>query len=409
MRGNKKLDFTKRTWREKTVQLPASKSESNRWLILSHLYPGIEIQHLSPSGDTRVMMQALSDSSATKHLGGAGTAMRFLTAYYSLRRGDKNEAVTLTGDAHLLNRPISGLVDALRSLGADIRYAQKENFPPLVIRPQKIHGGTVSIDPGISSQYISALLMIAPALEQGLDLRFTRKPVSYPYIEMTLRMLKMLGVRIDTTQEYIRIHSGTDFTHIKVSPEPDWSALSYYYTTLSFLPEAGCFFPGFKRDSLQGDRMLANLYQNFGLETRFEDHGIHIGKIKDFVPKRHIQLDLNACPDLAQSIAVTCLGLGISCGLKGLETLKIKETDRLTALKNELKKTGTKVRITDSSIHISPPERLIPGIEIETYNDHRMAMAFAPLSVLIPISIRHPEVVSKSYPDFWRDWESVFK
>ncbi len=389
----------------KVMDITGSKSESNRLLILQALFPKIAINNISNSDDSEVMQKALLADHGIIDIHHAGTAMRFLTAYFSALEGCN---VTLTGSARMKERPIEILVSALKDLGADIEYLENMGCPPLRIRGKKLSKSTAALDANISSQYISALMLLAPSLPNGLEINLKGKVTSVPYIKMTLKLLQSIGIEGYFRDNQINISpkESLDRDH-NLTVESDWSSASYFYSIVA-LSEPGTTISlnSYKVDSLQGDSILAEIYQKFQVETSFMGNTITLKKLLSD-DNINIDLDLSNSPDIAQTIAVTCLGLGIGCKVGGLHTLKIKETDRLQALKNEIEKLGGKLHITNDSLELMPVATLNEDIEIETYNDHRMAMAFAPLALNIPISIKDYEVVSKSYPTFWDDLNRV--
>jgi 3-phosphoshikimate 1-carboxyvinyltransferase len=390
---------------QSTIAITGSKSESNRLLLLQALYPNISIQNISNSDDATLMQKALKSTNTIKDIHHAGTAMRFLTAYYATQN---EQEITLTGSSRMQERPIKILVDALGQLGADIQYTNNEGFPPLQIKGQKLQGNQVTLDANISSQYISALLLIAPTLENGLTLSLNGKITSVPYINMTLSLLKDLGVKTNFEGNTIKVARFEATKEAKTfTVESDWSSASYFYSLIA-LSEIGTTIElsSYKQNSLQGDSCLAEIYQEFGVETRFLNNTITLTK-KQQPGKSSIKLDLKNAPDIAQTIAVTAFGLKMSCEMIGLHTLKIKETDRLVALKTELEKLGASVAITDASLHLREATQIHEHICIETYKDHRMAMAFAPLALRVSVEIEKADVVSKSYPDFWKDLQKI--
>ena len=384
---------------ETSVSLPLSKSISNRALIINALTPNaIDIKQVAKCDDTDVMVAALSSTDSDINIGAAGTAMRFLTAYYAATPGRN---VTLDGSERMRQRPISALVNALRDCGADITYAANEGFPPLTIKGSRLKGGNVSLPATISSQYISALLMIAPTMENGLTLTLEGDIISQPYILMTLSMMKSWGIESDFTQNVITIVPQTyKATPFKV--EADWSAASYWYE-IAALSSGDISLQGLDRDSLQGDSHIAQLFEHFGINTVFDNGITTLEPSPDTTPR--LNIDLSDQPDLTQTIVVTACMLGIPFNITGLSTLKIKETDRLEALRCEMLKLGMELIIENDS-KLSWDGNRMPIAEIpaiDTYKDHRMAMAFAPAALYIPgIIINDIDVVSKSYPDFWR-------
>lgn len=388
------------------VKITGSKSESNRLLLLQALYPNIEISNLSNSDDSTVMQEALESTSEVIDIHHAGTAMRFLTAFFATQ---DNRKVILTGSSRMQERPVKILVDALTALGAEISYQKNEGYPPLVINGKKLQIDTVEMAANVSSQYISALLLIAPKLKNGLTLNLIGKITSVPYIKMTLALLHEIGVETNFENNSITVKPLQAFTKSKkLVVESDWSSASYYYSICA-LSEIGTEIQlsAYKENSLQGDSTLASIYKKFGVDTTYQNNSVILQKSKLVNNNSVIKLDLANAPDIAQTIAVTSLGLGIPCELLGLHTLKIKETDRLVALKTEIEKFGTSVHITEDSLSINHINPLNNNIAIDTYNDHRMAMAFAPLALKQAFVVNEAEVVSKSYPEFWTDIESI--
>ena len=383
------------------IQITGSKSESNRMLLLKALYPKITLDNLSNSDDTVAMKSGLESDKNMVDIGHAGTSMRFLSAYYSTL---ENQEKILTGSSRMQERPIGVLVDALRQLGADISYLKNEGYPPLLIKGKQLRANEVRLSANISSQYITALMLIAPSLPDGLRLYLEGKITSIPYIEMTLSLLHKIGVDAIFSGQHIQVFPKKDITQITHAVESDWSSASYYFSMVALAKEADVSLSTYKKDSLQGDRVLMDVYQQFGVKSSIENNTLALKK--QTMGSTHVQLDLSDAPDIAQTIAVTCYGLGLSCSLTGLHTLKIKETDRLVALQNELSKLGATIEITDKSLHLHKRTNPIrPNVLIETYHDHRMAMAFAPLGLLVPIRIQDADVVTKSYPGFWKDLE----
>jgi len=395
--------------RNPQLSITGSKSETNRLLLLQALYPNLKLENTSNSDDSEVMTKALNSSFTIHHsslidVHHAGTAMRFLTAYFAIQEGKE---VVLTGSTRMKERPIKILVEALQQLGAEISYEEQEGFPPLRIKGKKLSHSKVSLPANVSSQYISALLLIAPKLENGLELTLEGEITSVPYIKMTLALLNEIGVETSFADNIIKINQKSEIVNHQSTIESDWSSASYFYSIIA-LSDIGTEInlSSYKPNSLQGDSALIEIYSALGVETIFEDNSILLRKTHNPQLTTH-NLQLNNCPDIAQTIAVTCFGLGIGCHLTGLHTLKIKETDRLEALKAELTKLGAKVSVTHESLTLEPSENIHPNISIKTYQDHRMAMAFAPLALKVPIVIEESEVVSKSYPTFWDDLKSV--
>ena len=387
-----------------TLQITGSKSESNRSLLLQALYANLTISNLSNSDDAEVMQKGLQISSGSVDIHHAGTAMRFLTGYFASQEGKE---VTLTGSQRMTERPIKVLVDALRSLGADIVYEKNDGYPPIRIKGKKLIKSVVSLPADISSQYISSLLLIAPSLENGLELKLVGKITSVPYIKMTLSLLNEIGVESSFEENTIRISPKHEVAKTNLVVESDWSSASYFYSIVA-LSELGTEIKlsAYKKNSLQGDSVLAKIYSDFGVETVFEENSITLKKTTN-CQLSGVQYDLVNAPDIAQTIVVTCFGLGISCILTGLHTLKIKETDRLEALHAELSKLGAVIFVSDEDLTLAPSTDIKADIVIETYNDHRMAMAFAPLAMKTSVVINDAEVVSKSYPDYWKDLKQL--
>ena len=385
------------------IVIPGSKSESNRLLVLSSLFKKLSLENISNSDDTNYLLKALSSKSSTIDIGHAGTAMRFLTSYFSLTT---KKEIELRGSQRMHYRPIKILVDSLREIGASIHYIDKEGYPPLLIKPSELISKNLIIDSSTSSQYISSLLLIAPKISGGLKIQLTGRETSKPYIDMTISLLKKLGVEITTTDNQISICELQKIESKKHYIESDWSSASYFYSVVA-LAKIGYTLKlsKFSFKSLQGDSKVADIYKSFGVKTTYKDDLIILEKIESNTDK--FSFDLTSNPDLAQTICVTCLGLGIKCNLTGLHTLKIKETDRLLALKNELSKFNLKVKITDDSISFDNVDFLKPNVVIETYDDHRMAMSFACLATKVKIIIKDPKVVSKSYSSFWSDLERI--
>lgn len=386
-----------------TIDLPASKSISNRALILSMLCGSAEkIEHLADCDDTNVMIEVLTSNKSEFDIGAAGTSMRFLTAYLS----NKEEKSILTGSERMKNRPIGVLVDALNSLGAEITYIEKNGYPPLQINGKKLAGGKIRLAGNISSQYISALLMVAPTMKNGLEIELEGAIISKPYIEMTLKMMADFGVKADWTGQFISIpHQAYIPTAYTV--ESDWSGASYWYAIASLLPQSEFKLLGLKQNSLQGDSQAAAIFRSLGVQTTYTTDGVILTQTEQ--PTDFLEYNFIEQPDLAQTVVVCCCLHNIPFSFSGLQTLKIKETDRIAALIHETAKLGF--------ILEEPAEGMLawhgkrknadPGLPIKTYEDHRMAMAFAPASIIHPVSIEHPEVVSKSYPRFWDDLQSA--
>lgn len=393
------------------IKITGSKSETNRLLLLQALYPNISLGNASNSDDSEVMSKAILHSrindqqSTIIDVHHAGTAMRFLTAFFAIQEGKE---VVLTGSKRMKERPIKILVEALNQLGSEIYYEENDGFPPIKIKGKKLSKNSVILPANVSSQYISALLLIAPKLEKGLEITLEGEITSIPYIKMTLVLLEEIGVETSFVENTITVKPLQTINSKLLTIESDWSSASYWYSIVA-LAEIGTqtTLSNYKQNSLQGDSVLVEIYKDFGVETIFNDNqSITISKACNFQLST-FDFQLNNSPDIAQTIAVTCFGLGIGCHLTGLHTLKIKETDRLEALKNELTKLGANVSVTNDSLTLEPSGKINENVSIKTYQDHRMAMAFAPLALKVPIVIEEAEVVSKSYPTFWDDLKSV--
>lgn len=386
------------------LNITGSKSETNRLLLLQAIYPNLSLQNLSVSDDGEAMAKGLGIESGTVDIHHAGTAMRFLTAFFASQEGKQ---IILTGSKRMQERPIKVLVDALIQLGAEIDYVENDGFPPIKIVGKNLSKKKVSLPANISSQYISALLLIAPSLQSGLELELIGKITSVPYIKMTLALLDRIGVSSQFSGNSIKVLPCKSVKDLSITVESDWSSASYFYSLIAMSDVGSSIcLSSYKIDSLQGDSILTELYTFFGVETEFKDDLLYIRKKKS-PEKESFSYDLTNAPDLAQTVAATCFGLGMSCNLIGLHTLKIKETDRLVAMENELTKLGAKVSITDFSLTLAPSKINSEEVSINTYNDHRMAMAFAPLALLRPLKINDAEVVSKSYPNFWKDFQQI--
>ncbi|MDO5616140.1 MAG: 3-phosphoshikimate 1-carboxyvinyltransferase [Cruoricaptor ignavus] len=395
----------------KTIQICGSKSISNRLLILHQLFQNIKIENLSDSQDTELLQKALNSDAEVIDIHHAGTAMRFLTSFYAVQPERK---VILTGSERMKQRPIKFLVDALRSLGAEIDYLENDGFPPLQISGKKITKNSVEIPADISSQYITSLMLIGAKLEQGLTIELLGKITSRPYLEMTVSILKKAGISIDFTGNIIKIEplilneKTSNILHYEV--ESDWSSASYFYS-LSAIGRGNITLKSFSQMSLQGDSALQEIYWKFfGVNTVADkqEHRISLFAEPFDYPEK-IELDMNDCPDIAQTVCVTATALNIPFEITGLATLKVKETDRLLALKNELQKIGCETEITNDTIKSLRFFEPKTPISIATYNDHRMAMSFAPFCLLKEINIENENVVEKSYPKFWEDLQCVLE
>lgn len=387
-----------------TVQLTGSKSESNRALIIQALSKGkVTIENLSEADDTVLLTKAIKDANKqgegqkTIDIGPAGTAMRFMTSYLNLIPGD----FILTGSERMQQRPIGILVDALKTIGADVHYVKKAGFPPLHIEGRLFQAkDKVSIKGDVSSQYISSLLLIAASLKKGLTIEIKGELTSRPYVTMTLNMLAEAGILHTWENNSIQILP-QEAKEATIYVEPDWSAASYWYSIVALAEEAEIRLPGLKKNSLQGDIAIAEIMEHFGVKTTFEEKGILLQKIALQSDKK--LFDLKECPDLAQTVVVVAAVLKRNVSFTGLETLKIKETDRIAALQNEIGKFGATFTEDNEVYHLNTENVKEPkSISIVTYEDHRMAMAFAPLALVFnEIKIEEPQVVEKSYPMYW--------
>lgn len=398
-----------------TISLPTSKSISARALTISALTGGTQPQGLSDCDDTHALQAAIAHRPAIIDIGAAGTAMRFGTALFACTPGEH----VLTGSPRMLERPIGLLVDALRSLGADITYEGTEGFPPLRVKGHPLKGGHTTIPASVSSQYISALLMIAPTMTEGLTLTLEGEIASRPYIDMTLAIMKAYGAQADWTADgqAIRVAAG-GYRPTEWTVEPDWSAASYWYEMVALCDDAeACIcLKGLRAKSLQGDSCISQIFIPLGVKTTFTEEGAVLTKT---AAVESLDFDFTHCPDLAQTVVATCAMMGVAFHFNGLKSLKIKETDRIVALQTELRKLGVEVAADNESMTLTTDaaalfksrlrlETAQASSPIATYADHRMALAFAPCAYRFPgLAIAHPEVVSKSYPAFWADLERV--
>ena len=387
-----------------TINLTASKSESNRALVVQALSDEpFQIHNLAVAEDTQTLLTLLNSEAETLDVGPAGTTMRFLVAYLARKQG----ARVITGSARMKERPIGILVDALRDLGAEIKYVEKEGYPPLYIQGKALQGGTVRMDGNVSSQFVSALLLIAPTLPEGLTIQFTGDIASRPYLEMTIRMLRYFGATVHFEGQTITVQPG-GYTAKDFTVEADWSAASYWYEMAAFASEVDLTLHGLRRESLQGDAVVHELYEQFGVKTEWLANGVRL--TKQTLTPSPLHYDFDDCPDIAQTLACSCAGLQCAGAFSGLKSLRIKETDRSLALQTELSKFGTTLHLQgDEALTIPAPVHFeAPNQTIATYHDHRMAMAFAPLAMLgQPVKIENPLVVGKSYPDYWKDLKKV--
>lgn len=397
---------------EASIHLKGSKSISNRILIMRALSGGqYQLENLSESADTHTLIKLLNQEDAHYDAGLAGTTFRFMTAYLALKEGTQ----TLTGSERMLKRPIGPLVDALNELGCQIEYLSKSGYPPLKINsPNQETGGKVNVRGDISSQFLSALLMIAPYTSKGIEINILEELVSRPYLEMTINLIKFFGADILDDGNRLVVKPG-NYEHKGFYVEGDWSSASYIYEMASFVPEVKIEITGLLAESLQGDSRIAHYAKSFGLKTDYHEKSVSISRLEDFKAKDILEFDLIEEPDLCQTLACMCAGHGYSAIFTGLKTLRIKETDRIEALRIELEKLGVffnqlpkKFSKQSDKVYFMLQGTLIPKeeqVSISTYHDHRMAMAFAPLAVFQELEIKDPEVVVKSYPDFWNDFK----
>lgn len=385
------------------ISIPGSKSESNRILLLKHLYfPELQISGLSDSRDTQSMMRCLNDRGNFIHAGEAGTVMRFLTAFFAIR---ENREHVMMGSSRMHERPIGNLVEALQSLGAEIKYLEKEGYPPLKIFGKKLRGGEVALDAGISSQFISALMMIGPALEEGLRIRLKGLSISAPYIYMTANLMRRLGFDVKVNGEEVRIPPGVPASPQHFQVEPDWSAASYWFLIALLAQKSEIYLPGFAQYSLQGDANVSGYFDPLGVSAHYIGSGFRLRKSE--ARRQNARINLIHNPDLAQTMSVAYAAMGISAEIFGLQSLRIKETDRLGALEKELARTGARIETGEDYLRIHQGITNLEGVVFDTHNDHRMAMALAPLALLAPVGIRAPSVVEKSYQSFWKDLQQV--
>ncbi|MDQ6531982.1 3-phosphoshikimate 1-carboxyvinyltransferase [Flavobacterium sp. LHD-85] len=385
------------------LNITGSKSETNRLLLLKALFPNITLANTSNSDDSEVMQKALAGNDEIVDIHHAGTAMRFLTAYFAVNEGRE---VVMTGSSRMQERPIKILVDTLRQLGVEISYEKEEGYPPIRIKGKKVTASKVNLAANVSSQYISALLLVASKLDNGLELTLEGEITSIPYIKMTLALLADLDIKTSFEGNVIKVYPKEAVESKEMVVESDWSSASYFFSLVALSDAAKITLSSYKENSLQGDSELVSLYENMGVKTTFQNNKMTLEKVAGF-NYQDVNFELNNTPDIAQTIVVTCLGLGIGCHLTGLHTLKIKETDRLEALRIELTKLGANISVTNDSLTLLRSGDINHDVHIATYNDHRMAMAFAPLAIKVPIVIDDAEVVSKSYPDFWNDLKAL--
>lgn len=390
-----------------TIKLVSSKSESNRALIINALQGfQCELRNLSAARDTQTMKALLNSSDYVADVIDAGTTMRFLTSYFAISGKHK----LLTGTPRMCERPIGVLVEALRKIGAKIDYDKNEGFPPLQINGFEYNGtDSIEIDGSISSQFISSILMVAPLLPNGLKLRLIGEVGSKPYIEMTMAQMRLFGAEvISDWNNNLIVVSPKHYEASNYQVESDWSGASYWYAVVALASDATIKLMGLKENSLQGDSAVVKIMDELGVQSTFVSDGVILSKKAS---NESIEIDFSDCPDLAQTIAVVCAAKGVKATFTGLESLKVKETDRVYALQTELAKIGAGLHevVKNTTYEVSAAIDLgnLKNIEFETYDDHRMAMAFAPLAMIQPISIMHPQVVAKSYPSFWDDFRQV--
>ena len=384
-----------------TVHLPRSKSISNRLLILQALFPSLQISGLSDAADTQVLADSLGSVADAWNVGHAGTAFRFLTAYAAQLEG---RTITLTGSERMKQRPIAVLVDALKELGAEIHYLEKEGYPPLRIIGKKLSGNRVTIPAHVSSQYITALMLIAPSLEKGLTIERRGERVSSSYVEMTAQLMRTCGLSVSIKDEIVNIEPQQQIPSQEMEVEADWSAAAFWFNWVA-INGGNLRLPGLQQDSVQGDQKLVHLFALLGVSSHWDNGVLTLqgGGQKE----KQINADLTEMPDIAQPLAFAAAACGVDLHLSGLSTLRIKETDRLKAIQEEWAVMGVKVQIDESSLRISSQVLHSPKRPLKTYDDHRMAMSMAPLCGLFALEIEHPEVVKKSYPSFWEDLKKL--
>ena len=386
------------------INISGSKSESNRLLTLRAYTSFFNINNLSDSDDTNTMISSLKSDNKEINIGHAGTAMRFLTSYYS---SILNSSKILTGSARMKERPILILVEALNNLGADIEYIDKKGYPPIKLNGKLISKNIVTLPANVSSQYVSSLMMLGVSINEGLKIKLSTEITSLPYIHMTKKIIERIGGNVYVKSDEIIIKQLVSNKIPDQIVESDWSSASYFFSLVALSDTSDLTLSSFFNKSIQGDSRIVEIYKQFGVETNYHNNKIHLKKNNIDLPDS-ISINLRDNPDLAQTIIVTCLGLGVDCKLEGLQTLKVKETDRLLALKREIEKFEVDtIAVSDQSITLKNNSKLKSGVSINTYDDHRMAMSFAPLSIINPIFINNPEVVSKSYLNFWNDLESI--
>ncbi|MCF8380327.1 MAG: 3-phosphoshikimate 1-carboxyvinyltransferase [Bacteroidales bacterium] len=396
-----RIKNTKKTGRF-TIILPASKSINNRLLVISALSKGkIQLNNISESDDSQIMNSVLNSENKVKDAGHAGTVMRFLTAYYAIQPGE----IILTGSERMKSRPIEKLVDALRLIGAKIEYIEKIGFPPLAITGRELSGGKICIDSGISSQYISALMMIGSSLENGIEIKLKGDTISSSYIDLTLGLLKKAGVKAQRIDKTINIKK-SEFNTLKMSVEADWSSASYWFSMVGLSEELEIVLPGLDELSLQGDAEIRHIFSDLGVQSVFTNEGLILTPGKQEI--NSFEYDFRDNPDMVQTFIPYCIAKDIPFYFSGCQSLRIKETDRVFALATELKKFGVNLHYSRDGENISWDGKSKPDwtkpIAIDTYDDHRMALGMAPLCIMTgELQINEPAVVSKSYPNFWKD------
>jgi 3-phosphoshikimate 1-carboxyvinyltransferase len=395
---------------KEVIHLASSKSESNRALIINALCKSEgELLNLSTARDTQTLIKLLNSKDSIADVLDAGTTMRFLTAFFAVNKFEK----TLTGTPRMCQRPIGILTDALNSIGADIEFLKEKGYPPHKIRPfQKQKSNSIEIRGDVSSQYISALLMIAPTLPQGLEINLTGEIGSIPYIKMTIAQMEAFGVSVeaDWSNKVLSVKPQA-YKPITYKIESDWSGASYWYSIVALSPFQNTEIEliGLKENSLQGDSVIVDIMAELGVKSTFTENGVLLSKIKE---QSDFTWNFTDCPDLAQTIAVILVAKNIQGTFTGIESLKIKETDRVLALQNELAKIGGELVEIESKVRYivkRKSELISENVMIDTYDDHRMAMAFAPLAMCMDLQIKEPGVVAKSYPSFWTDIEKIIK
>ena len=384
--------------------LPSSKSLSNRALLINALMnEKASLENLSAARDTQLMQKLLHTTEEVINVKDAGTAMRFLTAYFAATGQSK----VITGTERMQERPIGHLVDALQTIGARISYTGKQGFPPLRIQGfDRQLADRVSIKGDISSQFISALMMVAPSLQDGLTISLLGKVSSRPYLVMTAELMTLFGIPTLVGSDSIKISAGS-YSPVRYRVEEDWSAASYWFAFAALVPGSDILLPNVRTQSLQGDRVIVELMEKLGVSSHFSQAGLRVKG--SGTSNKFLTADFSDCPDLAQTVLPVCAGLGVEGKFKGMESLRIKETDRIAALKSELAKIGASLSEENGTWHLLPgrPTDISEELAINTYHDHRMAMGFAPLAVLTNVTIENPSVVEKSYPAFWEDMKSL--